>query len=725
MTQVAAPAPMPLSALFAPAAPPPASSGGRLVAADGRELPLRGAQLHVRARGGVAVITLTQRFANPHAEPLSVRYTMPLPADAAVSGYAFRLGKRLVRGEVDRKASARDRFERAIVEGKTAALLDQERSSVFTQELGNLPPGEELEAILELDQRLVWLADGLWEWRFPTVVAPRYAGEPGRVADAARLAVDVADGPLSPRMELALHVLDALPFGAAPSSPTHAITVEQGEGQQVRLARGARLDRDLAVRWSVAQQAVGVSLQVARPEASRPVGKSSAFGLLTVVPPSPAATPRAVPRDLILLVDASGSMHGAPMAQARQIMLSMIDALGDDDRLELISFGDRPHRWQQGAVRATEGEKRQARGWVKRLQAEGGTEMRAGILEALRPLRAGAQRQVVLITDGLIGFEDEIVATLLERLPRGCRLHTVGVGAAVNRTLTGPAARAGRGVEVILDLDEPADAAARRLLERTHAPLVTELQIEGDALLEHAPAALPDLFAGAPALLSLRLRPGGGKLRLRGETPQGAWATEIDVPATEPGQGPTSLAALFGRERVEDLEARWAAGADQQAIDRQIEQTGLTYQISTRLTSWVAVTEETTVDPGAPKRREVVPQEIPHGMSLDVAGLRAPSFSGGMAAPAMDMAGGGMPVAGGGRTLAMESEDSVPMASYAVMPGAPVMAPAPRPQGQALPSSRGHELRSLPARRRSLLGPGLLVLVLLAVVAALVWWLGR
>jgi Ca-activated chloride channel family protein len=305
-------------------------------------------------------------------------------------------------------------------------------------------------------------------------------------------------------------------------------------------------------------------------------------------------------------------------------MRSLILTLEDADQLELISFGDRPHRWKRGATPATPDARREALAWVERLHAEGGTEMRSGILEALKPLRPGAQRQVVLITDGLIGFESEIVATLQENLPPGCRLHTVGVGSSVNRSLTGPAARAGHGVEVIIDLDGDVAEATRTLLARTCAPLVTDLVLDGDALEEHAPAKLPDLFAGAPALLSLRLRPGGGALRLRGTTAEGPWSEEVQVPALEPGEGPPSLVALFGRERVEDLETLRATGRDAHRLDQEIERTGLDFQIATRLTSWVAITEERTVDPEAKKRDESVPQELPYGMNAEALGLRAP-----------------------------------------------------------------------------------------------------
>src|SRR4051812_47209116 len=133
------------------------SNGGRLVTADGRTLALRGATLRADARGGVARVVVEQRFANSFAEPLAVTYLMPLPADGAVSGYAFTIGERRIVGEVDRRAAARERFEEALATGRTAALVEQERSSLFTQEIGNIPAGAEVVAELVIDQKLAWL----------------------------------------------------------------------------------------------------------------------------------------------------------------------------------------------------------------------------------------------------------------------------------------------------------------------------------------------------------------------------------------------------------------------------------------------------------------------------------------------------------------------------------------------------------------------------------------
>jgi Ca-activated chloride channel family protein len=672
--------PMPAPMLPSSALPSASGSGGTLVALDGRPLPLRRADLRVRACGGLARTVLEQCFVNPHAEPLRVTYTLPLPADGAVSGFRFQIDDRVVVGEVDRRTRARERFEQALVQGHTAALVEQERSSVFTQEVGNIPAGATVIAILEIDQPLQWRSDagqgsGGWEYRFPTVVAPRYMGAEGRVADASRVEVAVADRRRPIAMSLQLRIDEPLAAGGMPASPSHALSLVREAATASAAAPGrapssgfeaftvsladeaAALDRDVVVRWPVATPQVGLRVDAARPASERATS-ADAYGLLTLVPPQ--RRPAAVPRDLIVLLDTSGSMHGEPLAQSQRIACALIDGLGEQDHLELIEFSTAPRRFHRKPLPATARNREKAIAWIRKLSAGGGTEMRTGILAALEGLRAEAQRQIVLVTDGHIGFEDEVLGEIAERLPPGSRVHTVGVGSSVNRSLTQAAARAGRGLELIVGIGEDPEPATTRLLARTEAPLVVDLELSGEALREHAPQRLPDLFAGAPALVAARLRPEGGELQVRGRTAHGMWEARVQVSARAPGEGNLGVVARFGREKVEDLELRHAVGGDTGAIDREIEALGVAFQIATRLTSWVAVSDEALVDPSDPTRHEDVPQELPYGMSVEGLGLR---------------------MAGGGPTGAMMAGPMVAHGYASTPPPAPTGAPAAAGKG--------------------------------------------
>ncbi len=673
----------------------------RLVPSDGKVLPLEAADLRVDAKAGLARVTLSQRFRNPHAEPLSVSYRLPLPADAAVSGFVFRIGERSIRGVVEGRSAARELYEAAILDGRSAALLEEDRSSLFTQEIGNIPPGASVVAEIEIDQPLAWLAEGSWEWRFPLAAAPRYLGCGPSAGD---VTLDVATGAVAARASLSMSVRDPLAHRRSPESPSHPLQCTSGPGLwAIELGSGnrAHLDRDVVVRWPVAAHAPGLELDVAMPEGVGDAG--SAYGLLTLVPPSPEAAPAAVPRDLTLLLDTSGSMGGEPLEQMKRVACALVDSLTDRDTLGVVEFSFQARAFLPSAERATPDLKRRAMTWIRGLAADGGTEMVSGVHAAMRELRPGSQRQIVMITDGLVGFERDVVAAILKQLPDTARFHVVGVGSAVNRSLLLPVARAGRGVEAIVGLGEDPERAAQRVLTRTAAPVLVDLVVSGPGVRGVSPARLPDCFAGAPARVALELAPEGGEVVVRGRLAGAPFEQRLRVGATKVGAGSPSVAKLYGRERVEDVEMRLTAG-EGGGHDAEIERLGKDFGIATRLTSFVAVTDAPTVDPRAPTRHETQPQALPYGMSAEGLGLRSPS-------PPSTMGGApshfGPPIAGpaGGAWPAEKDErprtmGAPPPASYAMPPtGAPP--PPPAPPRAPSPAAPGRAAPPAPATKRA------------------------
>ncbi len=646
---------------------PAPSSGARLVTADGRALPLEWAHLESEAGGGVARSTVRQRFRNTEAVPVEVSYLVPLPADGAVSGYSFELAGVVTRGVVEKTQVAREHYEEALMQGKSAALFEEERSSVFRQSLGNIPPGQHIDISLTIDQPLAWVSDG-WELRFPTVVAPRYhntQSDPGSVVSVA-LGPEHDSAEVRATHEVSLAIADALT--QRPSSPSHVLAFPNTDDARKLRINSARLDRDVVIRWGVATPVPGARLETARVSQGHRRDDTQ-FGLLTITPPNASAQASTVARDLIVLLDTSGSMQGEPLAQAVKVTSALVQSLGERDSLELIEFGSSARRWKREAVLADAAHRAEALSWLRALRAGGGTEMRSGIEAALVSLRPDALRQIVLVTDGLIGFEREILQTLLRRLPASCRLHTVGIGHGTNRSLLEPAARAGRGLEIIVTPGEDVEPACARLLERIAQPLVVNLRLTGSALAMPPERPL-DLYAGSPTLIPLALRPEGGSLEVVGDAADGCYTQRIEVPRCEPGSGPARVLALFARQRVADRELAFAAGTRPvQEIEAEIEALGIDFQISTRLTSWVAVSDATTVDPTSTTRRIEQPHQLAAGMSAEGVGLRSPGGFFGMASAPM-----GAAAASGGAAMTarrmMRSRGPVGAASPP-MPAAP------------------------------------------------------
>ncbi|PYV11523.1 MAG: hypothetical protein DMG07_18970 [Acidobacteria bacterium] len=599
----------------------PTRSAG-LVSLDGRTYPLKGARIEARAEGGVALTTLVQTYANPYTEPLEVLYTLPLPANGAVVGYTIQMGEKIIRGEVRRRAEAREEYRKALLEGRTAAILEQDRADTFTQQLGSLPAGETARIEIEVLQSLEFLpADGdqtpQWEYRFPTVVGIRYEGEPGRVPDAERLDVDRAGGDGTPvRLEGSLLVAGDSASMVRPSSPGREVDLQDTkDGVRVTLRNGFRLDRDLVIRWIAARQEVGVRCV----EGAGLSGDDGRYCLITITPP--ATVSEGFARDLTILIDASGSMSGEPM--------ELLRSLEKVDRFELLAFSNRVRKLIEGPIEATRENIDRALAAVSALEAGGGTEMTRAIMEALQPLRPDSQRQVVLITDGYIGFEGEVIGQVLQRLKSGARLHAVGIGSAPNRTLTRGVARAGRGIEILVGDDDDARVAARRLLRATVRPVLTDIEVRGAALVAVAPQRPRDVLEGQPVVLLAEITSNGGELEIRGRqagTPA-PWVHRLEFPAAK-ASFPVSripLGALLGWEAVEDQELRLASGAanERAAIENEIERLALRHRIASSRTSLIAISESPAVDPKAPRRRERLPVEIPAEVSAESVGLVA------------------------------------------------------------------------------------------------------
>lgn len=576
--------------------------GATLVSVDGRAYPLEAARVAAEASGGIACSTLVQTYRNPYAEPLEVVYTLPLPADGAVIGYSMRLGSRVIRGEVRSREDAKAAYETALFEGRSAALLEQDRDDTFTQRLGSIPAGEAAEITIEVMHPLAFLLDvgelgAQWEYRFPTVVGVRYQGAAGRVTDADRLDVDRAaqNSAIPTRIELTLTTID-------------------DAGVSARRIEAVPLDRDLVVRWAAGVAAVGVRLV----EGPGLPGDDGRYGMLTITPPRvPTAT---FARDLTILIDASGSMSGRPIAWAKEVAAGVLHTLSEGDRFELIAFAGNPRSLTGGIIPASARALGAAFDELTRLDAGGGTEMADAVVSALAPLRRDSQHQVVLITDGEIGFEDEIVARIVNGLPDGARLHTVGVGAAPNRTLTSRAARAGRGVESFVCGESEVSAAVARLRAATSRPVLTDLKIASSTIRGIAPARPRDVLAGQPLIVALELDPAGGALEVTGRLAGSSepWTCRLAVPPIAAREGAVTtipLGALYGRETLADIEL-----SGRRSDDRVLK-VALRHRIASRVTSLVAISEEPTVDPRAPRRSVTLPVEVPAFTSAEGLGL--------------------------------------------------------------------------------------------------------
>lgn len=579
---------------------------------DRGNLPLDEITVDAAICGLATHIELTQGFHNPHAEALEAIYIFPLPPRAAVTAMRMCADDRVVEGVLKERGQARANYEHAVSQGRRAAIAEEERPGVLTMRVGNIMPGERVTVHLTLAGQLSY-EDDLATFRFPLVVAPRYIpGTPlpgaqvgtgveldtDAVPDASRISPPVLlpGFPNPVRLSIDVDIDPAgLPLTAVETS-LHSTTIERrGSGLRVRLDPGERADRDFLLRMRLGSDAISTSLAV------RPDGEEGGTFALTLLPPSRQAHDS--PRDVVLVLDRSGSMEGWKMIAARRSAARIIDTLTAADRFAVLAFDSvvaRPPGLPDDLVDATDRHRFRAVEFLAGLSARGGTEMLPPLRQAAQLLGGAGDRDrvLVLVTDGQVGDEDRILGTLAPQLG-GVRVHTVGIDRLVNEGFLQRLAGLTGGRCELVESEDRLDEAMRHIHRRITAPVLTGLSLRSAGLAAElaslAPSPLPELFEGAPVVISGRFTgPAAGSLVVAGDN---GW--QMTVPAV-PSDNP-SLGAVWARARIRDLEDQYVTGASWEhgALEREIVEVSLRFGVLSRFTAFVSVDEQVVNDGGA------------------------------------------------------------------------------------------------------------------------------
>ncbi len=599
--------------------------GGRLLTElPGGEvmgLPLRHTSFDTIVVGTVAETTVMQRFANPFEEPIEVVYTFPLPHDGAVDDYWLRIGARTIEGEIHRRAKANEIYRKAKKSGHSAGLLEQERPNIFTQRVANVPPGQTIEVSMHVVQPLV-PDRGRYELALPTVVGPRYipgtpqAGSTGTgmladtdvVPDASRITPPIVPAGYRSCGDLEIAVsIDAGGPITALGTTSHRIVVEPDHlGAMVHLdERYALLNRDFVLSWRH-DGAEPTATAQAQPDADGDGG----YFTLTIQPPI-RVDPKTVPgREIVFVVDASGSMSGEPMDLAKATMRRFIEGLGPDDGFQVIRFSESASGLGTELLPVTADNVSTALSYVNALEGQGGTAMTEGVRAALSlPHRSDRLRYVVFLTDGYIGNEAEIFG-LIEQEIGAARLFALGVGSSVNRYLLDGMARMGRGAVTYVDLEQPTAPVVERIYDKLRAPALIDLSVDIEGLDAHdvVPALLPDLFVGEPVVLFGRYEGSlTGTITIRGRRA----GEEVELPVNlrvARDEDTDGVRSMWARERIDELQFEpslaWAGAARSEARTKEIIGLSLRHRVLTEHTAFVAVDRTRTVQGHSSGRTE-------------------------------------------------------------------------------------------------------------------------
>ena len=578
--------------------------------------------------GLVARVSVRQEFRNDGNEWTEGVYVFPLPDRAAVDRMRLHVGERFIEGEIREKEQARKAYERARSEGKKASLVEQQRPNLFTTSVANIAPGERVVVEIEYLEDLHY-DNGTFALRFPMTLTPRYipgealadrqgsgwSPDTTRVSDASLITPPQVTASKDHRISLRASIDAGLPLEIV-ASRYHPVEVSEDRGRYTVLLSNAAvpMDHDFELLWRARPSAVPRAMVFRETIAGQP------HYLLMVMPPDAAQDATlTMPRELIFVVDTSGSMHGNSIAQAKQALERALEDLGANDRFNIIEFNSTTRALYHQSVAADAANLKHARRFIQGLDANGGTEMRPALRLALDSASTETHlRQIVFITDGSVGNEDELFG-MIETHLGDARLFTVGIGSAPNSWFMRKAAELGRGAFVVVSALHEVGEKMDRLFDKLGHPQVTNIDVSwpGGAVTEAYPGVVPDLYLGEPVTVRARasgpFQPGSA-VRVSGDSAVGAWATELPLESDDDHPG---IGALWARARIAALHDEQRRGADPAATRKAVIDTAISHHLVSSYTSLVAVDKTPARAGGDPLAREQVPNLLPYGQSMN------------------------------------------------------------------------------------------------------------
>jgi Ca-activated chloride channel family protein len=545
-------------------------------------------EVRITVTGPIVRTTVTQTFHNTTGRCVEGLYVYPLPELSAVDTLKMTIGSRVIVGEIREREQARKEYEQAKSEGRKAALVEQQRPNVFTTSVSSVMPDE--DAVIEIAyQEMAHYENGEYRLRFPMVVAPRY----------------------TPSHTSAASVIAKLPFTPSSSNNnggTIALSVDLQPGYSVRNIASAQpvksetlgnrhyrvtadsstlnADHDFELTW---QPDLGTN-----PEATVLTEKlgEETYALIMVTPPARSAV--RLPRETIFIIDSSGSMEGASMQQAKAALLLALDDLKSGDKFNIVDFDSMARPLFSDSSFADAPSIAAAKSFVEKIDADGGTEMLKALQLAMpeHPTTpSGIVRQVIFMTDGQVGNEQELFSFIHSRLGES-RLFTVGIGAAPNSHFMRNAARFGRGTFTYIGDVQQVQERMSELFSKLDAPVMTSINVHSnDSIAESWPERVPDLYRGEPLVVAMRVHDANAKITLHGSIGNETWSKELTLPAALPAVDNTNdgIARLWGREKIESLMDHLSDGSDPKGVEAAVIAVALQHHLVSQYTSLVAI----------------------------------------------------------------------------------------------------------------------------------------
>ncbi len=569
---------------------------------DVDQLPLKDTKVEIAVSGVIADVKVLQTYRNEGSKPINATYIFPASTRAAVYAMRMKIGDQVIVAKIKERVAAKQQFEQAKKEGKSASLLEQNRPNVFSMSLANVMPQDQIEIELRYTELLI-PTNGVYEVVFPTVVGPRYTSQRASTASDQDKWIKSpylhqGNKPTS-SLHITAHIAAGVPIQDLTCTSHQIVPIWQSASvAQVSLddADAFQGNRDFVLRYRLAGAQITSGLLLFQ-------GEDENFFLYMAQPPARVKTEEIPPREYIFVVDVSGSMNGFPLNTAKRLLKDLIGQLKPTDLFNVVLFAGDADVLAPKSLPATQENVTNAIALLEQQSGGGATELLAAMKQAMAlPREANFSRSIVLVTDGYVSGEEGVFDYVRENLDQ-CNVFSFGIGSSVNRHLIEGIAKAGMGEPFVVTQEAEAPAIAATFREYIQTPLLTDIHVQsaGFDTYDVIPAHLPDLLAQRPVIVFGKWRgPATGRIELRGTTGLGAYNTGVDVSSVQPEETNRALRFLWARSRVAELSDYGSrdVGADRVST---ITALGLKYSLLTQYTSFIAVREVVTNPLGTAK----------------------------------------------------------------------------------------------------------------------------
>ncbi len=597
-----------------------------LVTSDDADLDrfaLESTSADVDIAGVIADVTVTQVYKNDGKKPIEAIYVFPASSRAAVYGMKMTIGERTIVARIEERQKARQDYEKAKEEGKSASLLEQQRPNVFQMNVANILPGDVIKVELKYTELLV-PANGVYEFVYPTVVGPRYSNVSGNEVPSSENWVEnpyLHEGEKAPYdFDVNVNISAGLPVKEV-TSTSHKVNVEYESKSlaSIKLDQAEKSggNRDFILKYRLAGGKIQSGLLLYE-------GQRENFFLLNVQPPERVEIEEIPPREYIFIVDVSGSMRGFPLDVSKKLLKDLIGNLRKDDMFNVLLFAGGSKVMSEESVPATRKNIDRAIDFIDRQHGGGGTELLPALERALAlPGVEDVSRTVVIATDGYVRVEKEAFDLVRNNLGKA-NMFTFGIGSSVNRFLLEGMARAGTGEPFIVTAPAEAPQKAERFRKIIQSPVLTNIEVDFGRfdVYEVEPPGVPDVLAERPVVIfgKYRGRP-RGTITVKGRSGKGDYKQSFAAGKVRPLEENSAIRYLWARKRIQVLDDYNNLDKDDNRV-KEVTELGLTYNLLTAYTSFVAIDSEARLTDGKAQTVKQ-PLPLPQGVSDASVGRQA------------------------------------------------------------------------------------------------------